>query len=128
MNEIKNLKEQELAQAAPAAVSGARFVGIGFILAGILFLGVTAFGGWELLGGKVWLVFWLIPVAGALGGAYHQYVRNGRRVNGRVLTALLWAVFPFAIAAMWVLGVSWTAVWPISLVLVGLTIVLNQGR
>ncbi len=128
MNDVKEMKEQEQQSTESTAVTSARLMGIAFVLMGIALVGVNLLGSWELFGGKTWLIFLLIPVAGALGTSYRNYVNNGRRMNGRVLTGALWALFPFAMLAAWSLGMRWTDMWPLTLVLIGVTIVLNQSR
>lgn len=128
-NELKTLKQEEQMEAGRTAVNGGLFAGIAMVIVGLIYLVANLTGGWDLLGGKLWLVWLLIPVGGVLAGAYAYYTSNGRRVNGRLVTMLLWALLPFGMLAAATLNiVSWSAMWPLTLVLVGITILVNRGQ
>ncbi len=131
-NETDSLKKDE--QAAEAAGSagnvanqGAAFAGIGLILVGVIFIAMQVFGEQKWFGGNSWLIWMLIPVAAVLGAGYMQYKRSGNHLTRRVIIMLMWGLFPFVMMGLtFGLGISWGAMWPLALVLVGVTMLLGR--
>ncbi len=101
--------------------------GLFMVLLGGIFLTLNYFDGWDGFGGKTWLIFLLIPVFGVLMGVYQRYEANGRQLNAEVLTPLLWGLFPFAFVTLLTLGVQMQLLWPLVLVIIGLTILVKQN-
>jgi hypothetical protein len=97
------------------------WVGIAFVLFGILLIlqtmGIACFHNW-------WALFIMIPALASLGAAWVAYRRSGRfsqAVAGSITGGLMMG----AVAVIFLLSLPWGKVWPVFIVLVGLSIVLN---
>ena len=71
------------------------------------------------------LFFLAIPVVGGLYGGWQAYQQDGR-LTGRVISRLIWAIFPFIFVLPWYLGINIANLWPLMLILIGITMLLNQ--
>lgn len=94
------------------------------ILLGFLFLA------WNLglipLSGNWWAAFLLIPTVVLFGSALQTYSRNGGRLTRPVAGQITGGIFPLAVALIFLLHLNWGQVWPIFIVLAGLSALLQS--
>ena len=114
-NELKNSEKRTQPQAL--------FGGLFMIALGILyFLPTLGIISWQSIG----FFFLLIPVAAVSYGAWMAYQEDGR-LSGRVITRLMWGLFPFAFMGLWYAGFNIGNLWPLVLIFIGVTMLVNQG-
>lgn len=114
-NELKNSEKTN-----PQALFGGLFM----IFLGIIYFFAT-FGiiSWSSIG----LFFLIIPVVSVSYGAWSAYQEDGR-LSGRVITRLMWGLFPFAFIGLWYAGINIGNLWPLVLIFIGVTMLANQGN
>ena len=74
-----------------------------------------------------WALFILIPAFSALAAAYRMYKENNR-LNTAARGSLISGLILSLVAAVFLFGLSWSILWPLVLVLVGLGILLGNLR
>ena len=72
-----------------------------------------------------WALFILIPAVGAFVRGWRAYVDNGRRVNSLVTGSFIGGLAMTLVALTFLLGLSWTLMLPIFLILAGLGVLLT---
>ncbi len=72
-----------------------------------------------------WALFILIPAFHNLNEAWQGYQANGR-LHGQTSRSLMGGIFLSLIAAFFLLNLSWNLFWPIALILVGISALLNS--
>ena len=93
------------------------------ILLGVVYLLATiGWVSWQSIGG----FFMVIPLAGVLYSGWCAYQQDGR-LSGRVISRLMWGLFPFLFIFSWYLDIHFTNIWPLMLIFMGVTMLLNQG-
>lgn len=100
--------------------------GLYMILLGAIFLALNYFSGRDGFGGKAWLLFLLLPVYWVAMSSYKQYVENGRQLTAKVITPLMWGLFPFVFVTLMTLGVPVQFLWPLVLVVIGVTMLAKR--
>jgi hypothetical protein len=98
----------------------------GPIIGGIILIGLGVIFllqniGWFYIG-NWWALFILLGTAGAWGSALHTYQNNGQRLTQAVLGSFVGGLFPLAIALIFLFNLNWSTVWPIFLVLAGVSV------
>ncbi|HEX2865201.1 MAG TPA: hypothetical protein VHN99_11580 [Deinococcales bacterium] len=100
-------------------------------------LGLVALGGLFLLGEitglaieRWWALFLLVPGLIALGRAWMFYNDDGQRLTQRVARLAIGGIAPTFIGLIFLLNLSWAFVWPIFLVIAGLSQMVGdrEGR
>lgn len=92
--------------------------GLALIIVGVIWLmqnltGLT-FGNW-------WAIFILIPAVASFSMAWQTYRTNGRRYTSQV-NGMLWAgVTTLIVAIIFLLDLDWGRIWPVFLILAGLS-------
>ena len=61
-----------------------------------------------------------------MASAYSLYVAEGRRLTSAVAGRLLWGLFPFVIGFWWVFGFSYTMLWPVIVIFVGVNMIFKR--
>ena len=97
---------------------GALVGGIVLIGLGVIFLLQNY--GWFYIG-NWWALFILIGTAGAWGSAWHAYQNNGQRITTAVAGAFIGGLFPLTVALIFLFDWNWGAIWPVFLILAGLS-------
>ena len=69
-----------------------------------------------------WAFFLLIPAATSLAAAWDRYQRSGRL--GAARGGLIGGIVLLTVAAIFLLGLDWGAVWPVFLIIAGLSALL----
>ncbi len=121
-DEIKDLKDAEQTEAVQhngpnmAWLPGLVLIGIGVIF---LLNNLTDF---ELH--NWWALFILIPAFASLGNFWRVYRGTGRFGND-ARGSLIGAIILFFVAAVFLFGWSWGAVWPFFLIIAGLGALLS---
>ena len=121
-DEIKDLKDAEQAETERhdgpnmAWIPGLVLIGIGLV-----FL-LNNFTDFELH--NWWALFILIPAFATLGNFWRAY-RGAGRVNHDARGSLIGAMILFFVAAVFLFGWSWGAVWPFFLIIAGLGALLS---
>ena len=121
-DEIKDLKDAEQAEVeshdgpSMAWVPGLVLIGIG-----VIFL-LNNFTDFELH--NWWALFILIPAFGSLGNFWRVY-RNQGHIGHDARGSLIGALILFFVAAVFLFGWSWGAVWPFFLIIAGLGALLS---
>jgi hypothetical protein len=95
------------------------------ILLGVLFLLVIY--GTTIFGSSIWLVMGLLPLYWIGLKAYRVYQEDGS-ISNRVLTTLLPCLFPFVFIVAIIAGIDMSRLWPIVLILAGVTTILTSRR
>jgi hypothetical protein len=90
-------------------------------LGGIYFLATSGWVGWRTVG----LILTIVPVMWAIHCGWRAYQAAGK-LTGRVISHLLWSLFPFLIFSLWSVGFDIGNLWPLGAVFVGLTMLINQ--
>ena len=127
-DDIKQLKDAEQGQAGTAA-TGKRdkdankswAFGLVLIAVGALFL-LSNFTGFRL--NNWWALFILIPAFASLGNFWRAY-RSAGRLGNDARGSLIGAMILFFVAAVFLFGWSWGAVWPFFLIIAGLGALLS---
>jgi hypothetical protein len=133
--EEKNKLEAELSDetaATPAtrtnhhpqkhAFRGNWIPGLVLILVGMSFLAANL---WEIHLQNWWALFILIPALGNFNTAYEKYRRAGRWTRG-ARSAMGWGFFFVLITVTFLFNISWSLMWPILLILLGLGFIVNN--
>lgn len=71
-----------------------------------------------------WALFILIPAFGSLGNFMRAY-RRENRINGEARGSLIGGLIFLFVAAIFLFGWSWGAVWPVFLVIAGVGFLLS---
>jgi hypothetical protein len=95
------------------------------IMGAIFFLGLTEV---SILGYDPWLLMALLPVYWIGVMAYKRYKEDGR-VSRSVFYILVFGLFPFAYIAAAILDLNVAAIWPLSVIAVGVGFILfGKGK
>ncbi len=123
MDEITALKEAEKQQTEvtePCSRQNWSFPII-LILCGTIFLlsnlGYLAFTNW-------WALFFLFPAIGSLEKAWHRWQSRGRAtryVRRHLVGAVIWGL----IAMVFLFGFSWGYIWPLLIIVWGVSLLLQ---
>lgn len=105
--------------------TGSLWVGITFILIGFFFVlrtaGIVTLHNW-------WALFILIPAAGSFSSAVSTY-RLKKKFTRSVAGSIGGGVIILAVALIFLFRLDWVRVWPVFIILVGLSILLGAfGR
>ena len=121
-DEIKDLKDAEQAETERHSGPNMAWVpGLVLIGVGVVFL-LNNFTDFELH--NWWALFILIPAFGSLGNFWRAYRATGH-LNGDARGSLIGAMILFFVAAVFLFGWSWGAVWPFFLIIAGLGALLS---
>lgn len=102
--------------------------GSGAWVPGLILIGIGAyfmlqnFTDFEL--NNWWALFILIPAFGSLGNFFRAYRKDGR-ISGEARGSLIGAMIFFFVAAIFLFGWSWGAVWPVFLIIAGVGALLS---
>jgi hypothetical protein len=117
------MSELPPSQTPSASRNGAVIGGIVLIGLGLIFLlqnfGLFYVGNW-------WALFILLGTAGAWGSAWHIYQNNGQRITSAVADAFIGGIFPLAVALIFLFNLNWGAVWPVFLIIAGLSVIFRS--
>jgi hypothetical protein len=125
--EINRLKSEEKEPARPgprtAGHHSALVPGLALILVGAVFLMMNLTGvqldNW-------WALFILIPAFGSLAHAWERYQKHGRLT--RSARSSIGAAFFFTfLASVFLLGLSWSYIWPLLLIMIGVKALLANA-
>jgi hypothetical protein len=103
-------------------VHGNWIPGLVLILVGVIFLAANL---WEFHLDNWWALFILIPAFGNFNTAYEKYRRAGHWTRG-ARSAAGWGFFFVLIATTFLFNISWSLMWPVLLILLGLGFLLNN--
>ena len=67
-----------------------------------------------------WALFILFPAGSSLARAWQVYQNNGQRFTGSVSGSLIGGLALMLVAATFLFDLSWSLIWPVFLILVGL--------
>mgnify|MGYP001354266597 CR=1 FL=1 len=98
-----------------------KWMGAFMILAGVIFLMGTA--GITIAGHSPSMLLALFPIYWIGVSAYRRYKEDGR-LTRRVISIAVFAVLPFAYMAAMVLGYSISGLWPLGIIIVGVSFLL----
>jgi len=101
-----------------------KWMGPLMILTGSIFLMGTA--GITIAGHSPSMLLALFPIYWIGASAYRRYKEDGR-LTRRVFSIAVFAVLPFAFIAAMVLGYSISDLWPLGIIVVGVSFVLLRG-
>ena len=129
-NDISDLKklEQEAAEEVKIDAAEKDDHGHGAWVPGLILIGIgayfllTNFTDFELH--NWWALFILIPAFGSLGKFMSDYRRAGR-ITGDARGALIGGLIMLFVAAIFLFGLDWGAVWPVFLIIAGLGALLS---
>jgi hypothetical protein len=107
------------AQTPPPSRNGTVIGGIFLIGLGLIFL-LQNFG-WFYLG-NWWALFILLGTAAAWSKAWRAYQNNGQRVTQAVAGPFFGGIFPLAVALIFLFELDWGAVWPVFLIIAGVSV------
>ena len=96
--------------------------GLILILIGLLFLATNV---WGFYLQNWWALFLLIPAFSNFNTAYNKYQRAGRFTPG-TRSAAGWGFFFTLITVTFLFDISWSIMWPIVLILVGIGLLFNN--
>jgi hypothetical protein len=102
-----------------------KWMGAVMILMGVIFLMGTS--GITIAGHSPSMLIALLPIYWIGVSAYRRYKEDGR-LTRRVFSIAVFAVLPFAYMAAMVLGYSVSGLWPLGIIVVGVSILLFGGR
>jgi hypothetical protein len=94
------------------------------VLTGAIFLMGTS--GITIAGRSPWILVALLPIYWIGVSAYRRYKADGR-LTRRVFSIAVFAVLPFAYMAAMVLGYSISGLWPLGIIVVGVSFILFGG-
>jgi hypothetical protein len=103
---------------------GGKWMGPFMVFIGAIFLMGTA--GITIGGFSPSMLIALVPIYLIGLAAYRRYKEDGR-LTRRVLSIAVFAVLPFAFMAAMVLGYSISGLWPLGIIVVGVSFVLLGG-
>lgn len=72
-----------------------------------------------------WALFLLIPIVVTAGTAWTQYQASGRRLTPAVSGPLAASLILAVVAAIFLLNLHWGTVWPVFLIIAGVTSLLQ---
>jgi hypothetical protein len=101
-----------------------KWMGAFMVLTGAIFLMGTS--GITIAGHSPWMLVALLPIYWIGVSAYRRYKEDGR-LTRRVFSIAVFAVLPFAYMAAMALGYSISGLWPLGIIVVGVSFVLNGG-
>jgi hypothetical protein len=101
-----------------AVIGGIILIGIGVIFL-LQNIGLFYIGNW-------WALFILLGTAGAWGSAWHVYQNNGHLVTPGVTGSFMNGLFPLAVALIFLLDLNWGTVWPVFLIIAGLSVLARS--
>jgi hypothetical protein len=101
------------------------WMGAFMILLGVIFLMGTS--GITIAGHSPSMLIALLPIYLIGVSAYRRYQEDGR-LTRRVFSIAIFAVLPFAYMAAMALGYSVSGLWPLGIIVVGVSFVLLGGR
>lgn len=99
--------------------------GVFMVFIGMLFLMGTS--GITLGGDSPWMLIALVPLYWIGVSAYRRYREDGR-LTRRVFSIAVFAVLPFAYMAAMALGHSISGLWPLGIIVVGVSLLLFGGN
>lgn len=100
-------------------------MGVLMIFVGAIFLMGTS--GITFAGHSPWMLMALVPVYWIAMSAYGQYKEDGR-LTRRVLSIAVFAVLPLAYMITMALGSSISGLWPLGVIVVGVSFLLLGSR
>jgi hypothetical protein len=111
----------ELPQSQPPSMkrNGAVISGIILISLGMIFL-LQNFGFFYI--SNWWALFILLGTAGAWGSAWHIYQNNGQRITAAVTGPFIGGLFPLVVALIFLFNLDWGVVWPVFLIIAGVSV------
>ncbi len=98
--------------------------GVVLLVLGLVFLlnnlGITGFAldNW-------WALFILIPAVASFSTAYRAYQGNGGHMNESVRGPLVGGLILSVVAAVFLLNLSWSVIWPVFLIIIGVGALLT---
>ena len=98
-----------------------KWMGAFMIFAGAIFLMGTA--GITIAGHSPSMLLALVPIYWIGVSAYRRYKEDGR-LTRRVISIAVFAVLPFAFIAAMVLGYNISGLWPLGIIVVGVSFLL----
>ena len=101
-----------------------KWMGAFMILTGAIFLMGTS--GITIAGHSPWMLVGLLPIYWIGVSAYRRYKEDGR-LTRRVFSIAVFAVLPFAYMAAMALGYSVSGLWPLGIIVVGVSLILFRG-
>jgi hypothetical protein len=101
------------------------WMGAFMVLTGAIFL--LGASGLTIAGHSPAMLVGLLPIYWIGVSAYRRYKEDGR-LTRRVFSIAVFAVLPFAYMAAMVLGYSISGLWPLGIIVVGVSFVLFGGR
>jgi len=114
--------QPEPEETRPARGRGGWVGGAVLILLGVIFLlqntGMFHLQNW-------WALFILIPALTAFGSAWNSYRSAGGRFNAAARGSVIGGLLLTAVAAIFLFGLDWGRMWPVFLIVGGLTLLLN---
>lgn len=72
-----------------------------------------------------WALFILIPAIGSFATAYRVYQHNGGRVSEAARGPFIGGLILTMVAAVFLLGLSWSVIWPVFLIIIGVGALLS---
>ena len=122
-DDINSLKdaEKEATEGEARGPNMSWVPGLVLIGIGVVFL-LNNLTGFELH--NWWALFILIPAFGSLGNFWRVYRTKGR-VDSDARGSLIGAMILFFVAATFLFGWSWAAVWPFFLIIAGIGALLS---
>ena len=127
-DEIQELKDEEQANMAEEAAVDDKKDSDNWIMGAVLII----VGGLFLLGNFLpgsfvtnwWAAFILIPALYSLNRARRSYKRNGRLTPGG-RSSLIGGLLISTVALIFLLDLDWGVVWPVFIIIIGLSILLQ---
>ena len=101
-----------------------KWTGAFMIFIGAIFLMGTA--GITIGGHSPSMLLALVPIFWIAVAAYRRYQQDGR-LTRRVVSIAVFAVLPFAFIAAMALGYSISGLWPLGIIVVGVSVLLLGG-
>ena len=101
-----------------------KWMGAFMVLTGAIFLMGTS--GITFAGRSPWMLVGLLPIYWIGVSAYRRYKEDGR-LTRRVFSIAVFAVLPFAYMAAMTLGYSISGLWPLGIIVVGVSFILFGG-
>ena len=98
-----------------------KWMGVFMILAGAIFL-MGAFG-ITIAGHRPWMLIALLPIYLIGVSAYRRYREDGR-LTRRVFSIAVFALLPFVYIVAMLLGYSVSGLWPLGIIVVGVSFFL----
>ena len=113
------MSEQPSSQTPSTSRNGSIIGGIVLVGLGVIFLlqnfGVLYIDNW-------WALFILLGTAAAWGSAWRIYQNNGQRITPAVTGPFFGGIFPLAVALIFLFNLDWGAVWPVFLIIAGVSV------